>query len=96
MLRDALWRHAEYAEKVQQQLKAAEIRAELDAASETLGKRIRQAQMQKVPYMMITGDREVEEGQVAIRLRSGEKLDPLSVADAVSMVGAKIAEKAEI
>jgi threonyl-tRNA synthetase len=89
-------RHAEYAKKVQQQLKAAGIRAELDAASETLGKRIRQAQMQKVPYMMVAGDREIEEGQVSIRLRSGENLDPLLAADAVAMIADKIAAKADI
>ena len=83
-------RHAEYGGQLHQQLLAAGIRAELDAASETLNKRIRQAQTQKVPYMLITGDREVEEGKVAIRQRSGEQLDPLSVAEAVALIGAEI------
>ena len=89
-------RHAEFGAEVRQQLSAAGIRVELDAASETLNKRIRQAQTKKVPYMLIAGDREVEEGQVSIRLRSGENLDPLSLADAVAMISAKVAEKAEI
>ena len=83
-------RHAEYGSQLYQQLLAAGIRAELDAASETLNKRIRQAQTQKVPYMLITGDREVEEGKVAIRQRSGEQLDPLPVAEAVALIGAEI------
>ena len=83
-------RHAEYGGQLHQQLLAAGIRAELDAASETLNKRIRQAQTQKVPYMLITGDREVEEGKVAIRQRSGEQLDPLPVAEAVALIGAEI------
>ena len=86
-------RHAEYGSQLHQQLIAAGIRAELDAASETLNKRIRQAQTQKVPYMLIVGDREVEEGKVAIRQRSGEQLDPLAVAEAVALISAKDAEK---
>ena len=82
-------RHAEYGHRIQQQLLAAGLRAELDAASETLNKRIRQAQTQKVPYMLIAGDREVEAGKVAIRQRSGDQLDPLSVAAAVELIGAE-------
>ena len=89
-------RHAEYGAQMQKQLLAAGVRAELDAASETLNKRIRQAQKQKVPYMLIAGDREIEESQVSIRLRSGENLDPLSANDAVAMIAARIADKAEI
>ena len=89
-------RHAEFGAEVRRQLLAAGIRAELDAASETLNKRIRQAQTKKVPYMLIAGDREVEEAQVSIRLRSGENIDPLSVGDAVSMISAKVVEKAEV
>ena len=89
-------RHADYGAQVQQQLLAAGIRAELDAASETLNKRIRQAQKQKVPYMLIAGDREVEESQVSIRLRSGENLDPQAANDAVAMIAARSADKSEI
>ncbi len=87
-------RHAEYAEGVCQQLRAAGLRAELDAANETLNKRIRQAQTRKVPYMFIAGDREVEEGQVSVRLRSGDNLDPLSAAQAVQLLRDKVADKA--
>ena len=83
-------RHAEYGSQLHQQLFATGVRAELDAASETLNKRIRQAQTQKVPYMLIAGDREVEEGKVAIRQRSGEQLDPLPVAEAVELISAEI------
>jgi threonyl-tRNA synthetase len=46
--------------------------------------------------MLIAGDREVEEGQISIRLRSGENLDALSVADAVAMMTEKVAQKAEV
>ena len=82
-------RHAEYGGQLYQQLRAAGIRAELDAASETLNKRIRQAQTQKVPYMLIAGDREVEEGTVAIRQRSGDQLGPLPLAEAIARIGAE-------
>ena len=85
-------RHAEYGSQLHQQLLAAGIRAELDAASETLNKRIRQAQTQKVPYMLIAGDREIEEGKVAIRQRSGDQLDPLPLAEAVDLIGAEVSD----
>ncbi|MGB0606286.1 MAG: threonine--tRNA ligase [Candidatus Latescibacterota bacterium] len=89
-------RHAEYAESFYEKLRAAGVRAELDAANETLNKRIRQAQTRKVPYMLIAGDREVEEGQVSVRLRSGENLDPLSADQAVGLIQSKVADKALI
>ena len=89
-------RHAEYAEGFYEKLRAAGVRVELDAANETLNKRIRQAQMRKVPYMLIAGDREIEEGQVSVRLRSGENLDPLSVDQAVELIQSKVSEKALI
>ena len=89
-------RHAEYAEGFYEKLRAAGVRVELDAANETLNKRIRQAQMRKVPYMLIAGDREIEEGQVSVRLRSGENLDPLSVGQAVELIQSKVSEKALI
>ncbi len=89
-------RHAEYSEGFYEKLRAAGVRVELDAANETLNKRIRQAQMRKVPYMLIAGDREIEEGQVSVRLRSGENLDPLSVDQAVELIQSKVSEKALI
>ena len=89
-------RHAEYSEGFYEKLRAAGVRVELDAANETLNKRIRQAQMRKVPYMLIAGDREIEEGQVSVRLRSGENLDPLSVDQAVELIQSKASEKALI
>ena len=89
-------RHAEYAEGFYEKLRAAGVRVELDAANETLNKRIRQAQMRKVPYMLIAGDREIEERQVSVRLRSGENLDPLSVDQAVELIQSKVSEKALI
>ena len=85
--------HQEYAEALCERLKESEVRASI-MADNTLNYRIRQAQTQKVPYMLVCGDREVETSTVSIRLRSGDSMDPLSVDDAVAMVRGKIADKA--
>ena len=62
-------RHAEYGESVRQQLAAAGLRAELDARQEKIGYKIREAQLAKVPYMLVAGDREAASGAVAVRAR---------------------------
>ena len=88
-------RHQDYAAQVQERLLGADVRSELQAEN-TLNYRIRQAQVQKVPYMLVMGDREVESGQVAIRLRSGENLEAQSMEDAVAMIEDTIASRAVI
>jgi threonyl-tRNA synthetase len=65
-------RHRAYSQRALAQLVSAGVRAELDDSSNTLGKRVRQAQLMKVPYMLVAGDREEQAEQVAVRLRSGE------------------------
>ena len=60
-------RHAEYAASVASRLRAAGARAELDDRSESLGRRIREAELRKVPYILVAGDREVQSGEVALR-----------------------------
>jgi threonyl-tRNA synthetase len=64
-------RHLEYAGAVQAQLNAAGLRTHLDDRQEKIGYKIREAQLQKVPYMLVVGDREASEGTVAVRVRSG-------------------------
>ena len=86
--------HADYASGVGAALAAAGVRAEVEGDN-TLGYRIRAAQTQKVPYMLIAGDREVANGEVSIRLRSGEKLDSMAVSEAVALIGGRIAARAE-
>ncbi len=54
---------------------------EVDARSERLNLKIRQAQLDKIPYMLVVGDKEVTSSTVSVRLRSGEQLPPLSVGD---------------
>ena len=60
----------EYAETVAQELRAAGLRVEVNVRSDKIGAKIRDAQMQKVPFMLVLGDREMEQGQVAVRERS--------------------------
>jgi threonyl-tRNA synthetase len=64
-------RHAGYAASVRDRLAAAGLRAELDERQEKIGYKIREAQLQKIPYMLVTGDREAADGSVSVRSRSG-------------------------
>ncbi|MEA2603083.1 MAG: threonyl-tRNA synthetase [Acidobacteriota bacterium] len=70
---------AEYGETVRAALAAAGVRVELDARNEKLGYKIREAQVQKVPYMLVVGAREQEDATVAVRRRAGEDLGALSM-----------------
>jgi threonyl-tRNA synthetase len=60
-------RHLEYGQSVAERLKASHVRAELDARTESVGKKIREAELRKVPYMLVVGDREQEAGVVSLR-----------------------------
>lgn len=62
-------RHLEYLEQVKEKLEAAGLRCEIDARSEKIGFKIRAAQLEKVPYMLIAGDKDVENGTVSVRAR---------------------------
>ena len=72
-------RHVPYAREVAQRLRANEIRVAVDDSNNRMNAKIRDAQMQKVPYMLVVGDREAEEGTVAVRVRSGENLGSMPV-----------------
>ena len=67
-------RHLDYAHKLEVELKAEGIRAEVDARSERINLKIRQAQLDKIPYMLVVGDKEIDTSTMSIRLRSGEQL----------------------
>jgi len=86
-------RHAEYAEKVAGELSAAGIRAESDTRSERLGAKIRDAQMQKVPYILVVGDKEAEAKGAATRLRSGADLGLMDVVAIREMIVSDVAAK---
>jgi threonyl-tRNA synthetase len=67
-----------YAQKVYETLRAAGVRVQKDFRNEKLGFKIREAQLQKVPYMLVIGDREVETATVTPRFRDGSNLEPMS------------------
>jgi threonyl-tRNA synthetase len=71
-------RHLEYVYKLEAELKNEGIRAEVDARSERINPKIRQAQLEKIPYMLVIGDKEVATSTVSVRLRSGEQLSAQS------------------
>ena len=72
-------RHLEHARRVASELEAAGLRVKLDERSERMQAKIRDAQLQKVPYMLVMGDKEVEAQAVAVRLRSGQDLGSMSL-----------------
>ena len=87
-------RHLEYGQTIVDTLKAAGIRSKLDSRSERMNAKIRDAQKQKIPYMLIIGDQEMESGQVALRLRSGENPGPMPLEDFLAKAKQDIADKA--
>jgi threonyl-tRNA synthetase len=72
-------RHVPYAREVAAKLAKAGLRAEVDGRPERMNAKIRDAQVQKVPYMLVVGDKEMQSGQVALRLRSGENPGPVAL-----------------
>ena len=76
-------RHFAYAQEVAQDLKTAGLRVDVDDRGERMNAKIRDAQNQKIPYMLVIGDREVENGTVAVRLRSEENLGAMPLNDFV-------------
>jgi len=87
-------RHIEYAKQVEDALRQAHLRVSTDASSSRMNAKIREAQLMKVPYMLVIGDKEVEAGAVAVRLRSGNDLGALPVADFIAHAEKAIAERA--
>ena len=75
--------HLEYAEQVKDKLSAEGLRVEVDESSRRMNAKIREAQLQKVPYMLVVGDREMEAGAVAVRTRNNENRGAVSLTDFV-------------
>jgi len=79
-------RHISYAERMYRELIRREIRVERDFRNEKLGFKIREAQMQKIPYMLVIGDKEEQEGTLAPRKRSGETLKAMQIGEFINQV----------
>jgi threonyl-tRNA synthetase len=86
-------RHLEYAQSVERRLAAAGLRVELDGRQEKIGYKIREAQLKKIPYMLVTGDREAAEGTVAVRSRAGGDLGARRVDEFVASALDEVARK---
>lgn len=86
-------RHIDFCNEVGAKLNAAGIRVKVDDSNDRMNAKIRQAQLQKVPYMIVAGDQEIEAGTVAVRTRTGENLDPLTVDEVVEKFVTQIANR---
>lgn len=86
-------RHQEYAKKVASSLLEKDIRAEVDSREETMQAKIRDAQMQKIPYMLIVGNREEKANEVSVRLRTGEDLKNMSLDNFTTRITEDIVNK---
>jgi threonyl-tRNA synthetase len=87
-------KHTDYATDVMKKLKAAGIRADVDAASESLGKKIRGAKGEKIPYLLVVGDKEIEENTASVEARGDEKLGALSIEAFIERVTGEIRTRA--
>jgi len=88
-------RHVDYAKEVARQLKEVDLRVEVDDRSDRMNAKIRDAEKRKIPFMLVVGDREMENGQVDIRRRSGERLGAMLVKDFKDLAVKDVEEKVE-
>src|SRR5215475_4356608 len=86
-------RHAEYANQVAGQLKAIGVSVEVDARNEKMNAKIREHVLQKVPFLLVVGDKEAEAGKVNVRTRGKEKTEDMLATEFVEKIGSLIAEK---
>jgi threonyl-tRNA synthetase len=86
-------RHLSYTRQVAEKLRENDIRVQVDDRSERMNLKIREAQIMKIPYMLIIGDKEQDSSRVSLRLRNGEDLGLLSVSDFLNRVGSVIMSK---
>jgi threonyl-tRNA synthetase len=89
-------RHVEYANKVAAMLRGASVRVEVDARNEKMNAKIREHAMQKVPFMLVVGDKEAEAGKVNVRTRGKEKTEDMGAEEFVSRVAELISKKSSV
>jgi threonyl-tRNA synthetase len=96
-------RHFEYARKVQQLLESADIRTatdglriEVDTSAERMQKKIRSAQLMKIPYQFVVGDREQQEGTAAVRLRKGADLGPMPIDAIIKRLAEEVRSRRDV
>jgi threonyl-tRNA synthetase len=89
-------RHVDYLHEVAVTLRAAGVRVEVDSSDDRMQKKIRNAQKQKVPYMLIAGDEDLAAGAVSFRYRDGTQRNGVPIAEAVAEVVAAIADHRQV
>jgi threonyl-tRNA synthetase len=87
-------RHVEYAQKLAAMMRVKDIRVEIDDRNEKIGYKIREGQMEKIPYMLVIGDKEVQTGTVAVRKRGKGDIGAVPAVDFISDILAEIVAKA--
>ena len=86
-------RAGDYCAQLAEKLSDQGFRVEVDYRNEKIGKKIREATMEKVPYMLVVGDRDMENNTVSVRRRSGEDLGAMSLEEFSALIGKAVAEK---
>ena len=86
----------DYLEGVVKQMKSAGIRAELDASDDRMQKKVRNAQMQKIPYMIIAGEEDMKAGAVSFRYRNGDQKNGIPIAEAIAEIIATVAKRQQV
>ncbi len=83
----------EFCEDIEKKLFANNVRVEFDRRNEKLNYKIREAQLERIPYMLVVGDREADEKKVALRLRTGQSLPPMPVEEAIATITRDVRER---
>lgn len=86
-------KHVKYGEKIKKELEKRDIRADLDSENESVGKKIRQAELQKIPYIVVIGDKEMKSKKVAVRERGDKKIKVMSVEKFIAKLEKEIKNK---
>jgi threonyl-tRNA synthetase len=87
---------ADYLGDVIKRMKASGIRAELDSSDDRMQKKVRNAQMQKIPFMVIAGEEDMKAGAVSFRYRNGEQKNGILIADAIAEIQKTVAERTQV
>ena len=87
---------ADYLSGVVKQMKSAGIRAELDASDDRMQKKVRNAQMQKIPYMIIAGEEDMKAGAISFRYRNGDQKNGIPIGDAIAEIAATVSERRQV
>ena len=88
--------HVPYLDEVAARLRARGIRVEVDTSDDRMQKKIRTAQKQKVPFMLLAGDEDVAKGAVSFRYRSGDQKNGVPVGDAVEEIATAVADRVQV